>query len=178
MPEPRPAPDRPGQAGAPRIASPAAARGPSVKALWLLTAGVFAVLYVATAQRGVSWQDSGMFQFRVWRGDYYGDLGLALAHPLYIAGARAFTALWPGHLPGLPAPGGRTVLAADGEFLPPGQGALLGAQARQVPRMPRHEPLAGVLLIRSPRLHDPSICPVAETMPVGQARYGLGPVCL
>ena len=99
MPEPRPAPDRPGQAGAPRIASPAAARGPSVKALWLLTAGVFAVLYVATAQRGVSWQDSGMFQFRVWRGDYYGDLGLALAHPLYIAGARAFTALWPGHLP-------------------------------------------------------------------------------
>lgn len=34
-----------------------------------------------------------MFQFRVWRGDWKGDLGLALAHPLYILVAKAFTLL-------------------------------------------------------------------------------------
>ncbi|MGC9454481.1 MAG: protein O-mannosyl-transferase family [Phycisphaerae bacterium] len=58
--------------------------------------GVFlaaAVLYAATCQRGISWQDSGMFQWRVATGDYTGELGLALAHPLYIAAGRAMTRL-------------------------------------------------------------------------------------
>ena len=62
---------------------------PCTKGLW---AGVFAaaaVLYLLTCQRGVSWQDSGMFQWRCLTGDYTGRLGLALAHPLYIAAGRA-----------------------------------------------------------------------------------------
>jgi hypothetical protein len=46
---------------------------------------VFTLLYAATAQRGASWQDFGMFQWRVLHDDYAGQLGLALAHPLYIA---------------------------------------------------------------------------------------------
>ena len=43
-----------------------------------------AVLYVATCAPGPLWQDSGMFQYRIWHGDLNGGLGLALAHPLYI----------------------------------------------------------------------------------------------
>ena len=42
-----------------------------------------AVLYITTCAPGVLWQDSGMFQYRIWHKDIEGDLGLALAHPLY-----------------------------------------------------------------------------------------------
>lgn len=56
--------------------------------LWCGAAAVFSVLYLLTAQRSVSWQDSGMFQWRIITGDYRGNLGLALAHPLYIALGR------------------------------------------------------------------------------------------
>jgi hypothetical protein len=52
-------------------------------------------LYVLTAQRGVSWQDSGLFQYRVLRQDCFGFSGLALAHPAYIVGAGLFTSLFP-----------------------------------------------------------------------------------
>lgn len=45
----------------------------------------FSLLYLLTCQRGVSWQDSGWFQWRVLVGDYDHPVGLALAHPLYIA---------------------------------------------------------------------------------------------
>ena len=41
-------------------------------------------LYVATCSPGLLWQDSGMFQYRIWQHDVEGRLGLALAHPLYI----------------------------------------------------------------------------------------------
>lgn len=51
------------------------------------------LLYTLTCAPGVLWQDSAMFQFRVWHGDLPGDLGLALAHPLYILLAKAFTLL-------------------------------------------------------------------------------------
>jgi hypothetical protein len=51
---------------------------------WCLVFVVALLLYTATAQRGVSWQDSGMFQWRCLTADYSGRLGLALAHPLYI----------------------------------------------------------------------------------------------
>ncbi|MCX5896264.1 MAG: DUF2723 domain-containing protein [Proteobacteria bacterium] len=61
---------------------------PSLKILWWFTFIITALLYLATCQRGVSWQDSGMFQWRVLTGDYRGELGLALAHPLYIAAGR------------------------------------------------------------------------------------------
>ena len=43
-----------------------------------------AILYVATCQRGVCWQDSGTRQYRAAAFDLRGHLGLALAHPLYI----------------------------------------------------------------------------------------------
>jgi len=42
-----------------------------------------------------------MFQWRVLIGDYTGGLGLALAHPLYIAGGRALMAISEQHLPWL-----------------------------------------------------------------------------
>ena len=42
------------------------------------------------AVQGVSWQDSGMFQWRTINGDYTGNLGLALSHPLYIAIGQLF----------------------------------------------------------------------------------------
>ncbi len=51
------------------------------------------VLYGLTCAPGVVWQDSAMFQFRVWHGNLSGQLGLPLAHPLYILLARAFTVL-------------------------------------------------------------------------------------
>ncbi|MBN1391614.1 MAG: DUF2723 domain-containing protein [Sedimentisphaerales bacterium] len=46
----------------------------------LLAAGI---LYVATCAPGPLWQDSGMFQYRIWHNDIEGNLGLALSHPLY-----------------------------------------------------------------------------------------------
>lgn len=41
------------------------------------------VLYTITCALGSLWQDSGMFQYRIWHNDIKGGLGLALAHPLY-----------------------------------------------------------------------------------------------
>lgn len=42
-----------------------------------------AVLYIATCAPGPLWQDSGMYQYRIWYNDIEGNLGLALSHPLY-----------------------------------------------------------------------------------------------
>jgi hypothetical protein len=53
------------------------------------------LLYAATAQRGVSWQDSGEFQYRVLVHDYFWISGIARAHPGYIAGAELFSSLFP-----------------------------------------------------------------------------------
>jgi hypothetical protein len=44
---------------------------------------VAAVLYIATCAPGPLWQDSGMYQYRIWHNDIEGMLGLALSHPLY-----------------------------------------------------------------------------------------------
>jgi hypothetical protein len=41
------------------------------------------VLYAATCAPGPLWQDSGIFQYRIWNNDIEGKLGLALSHPLY-----------------------------------------------------------------------------------------------
>jgi len=38
---------------------------------------------VATCAPGPLWQDSGMYQYRIWHNDIEGKLGLALSHPLY-----------------------------------------------------------------------------------------------
>ncbi len=51
------------------------------------------LLYGLTTAPGVLWQDSGMFQFRVWHEDVLGDLGLPLAHPLYVLLAQTLTRL-------------------------------------------------------------------------------------
>ena len=40
-------------------------------------------LYVVTCAPGPLWQDSGMYQHRIWHSDIEGRLGLALSHPLY-----------------------------------------------------------------------------------------------
>ena len=61
----------------------------STKGLWLLCFVLLAGLYVFTCQRGIGWQDSGRFQWRVARGDYSGDIGLASAHPLCVVLGRA-----------------------------------------------------------------------------------------
>ncbi|MCY2927484.1 MAG: hypothetical protein NT031_19015 [Planctomycetota bacterium] len=66
--------------------SPSPSRGGL--AAWVACFAVAAGLYYFTCQRGVGWQDSGLFQWRVLTGDYRGDLGLALAHPIYIAAGR------------------------------------------------------------------------------------------
>ena len=54
-------------------------------------------LYAATAQRGVSWQDSGIFQHRVVTGTYtdMGGGGLAVMHPFYLKAARLFCLCFP-----------------------------------------------------------------------------------
>ncbi len=67
--------------------------------MWMGAMLVFFALYLLTAQRTVGWQDSGMFQWRVLRGDYAGRVGLALAHPLYIAAGRLLAAVSRTHLP-------------------------------------------------------------------------------
>jgi hypothetical protein len=40
-------------------------------------------LYAATCAPGSVWQDSGVYQYRIWHNDIEGKLGLALSHPLY-----------------------------------------------------------------------------------------------
>jgi len=55
----------------------------------------FFLLYAATAQRGVSWQDSGEFQWRILSGDLRWFAGLARAHPLYIHLATLFGSPFP-----------------------------------------------------------------------------------
>ncbi|MDD2598622.1 MAG: hypothetical protein PHO37_05285 [Kiritimatiellae bacterium] len=70
------------------------------RVLWLSGAVfcVFMVLYALTAQRGVSWQDSGEFQYRLLVGDYAWNSGIARAHPLYILIGRCFIAVFPAAL--------------------------------------------------------------------------------
>ena len=62
---------------------------------WLV-GGLSGLLYLVTLAPGVFWQDSAMFQLRVWQFDLSGRLGLALGHPLYIVLCRAFAGVVPG----------------------------------------------------------------------------------
>lgn len=61
--------------------------------VWLPVALSFAALYLFTCQRTVGWQDSGRYQLRVREADFFGDLGIALAHPTYIAAAQVLKAI-------------------------------------------------------------------------------------
>lgn len=51
------------------------------------------LLYALTAQRGVAWQDSGIFQNRILEFDLTGWLGLALAHPVLILVGKLFSGI-------------------------------------------------------------------------------------
>jgi hypothetical protein len=51
---------------------------------YLLTFLFALVLYTATCAPTVLWQDSGLFVYRILHNDLQGNLGIALAHPLYI----------------------------------------------------------------------------------------------
>jgi hypothetical protein len=55
----------------------------SVGAMYLVVLVAASVLYVGTCAPGSLWQDSGMYQYRIWHNDIEGALGLALSHPLY-----------------------------------------------------------------------------------------------
>ena len=50
---------------------------------YLAVLALTAALYIASCAPGTLWQDSGMFQYRIFHNDIEGKLGLALAHPLY-----------------------------------------------------------------------------------------------
>ncbi len=41
------------------------------------------VLYIVSCAPGVLWQDSGIYQYRIWHNEIESKLGLALSHPLY-----------------------------------------------------------------------------------------------
>lgn len=68
---------------------------------YLVWSGVVFVLalalYGATVQRGVSWQDSGIFQHRILTGSFtdLGDGGLAVVHPWYLKVGRWFCLCFP-----------------------------------------------------------------------------------
>jgi len=68
---------------------PGAPAGSALR-LYLGVFAVFVILYGLTAQRGVAWQDSGIFQWRIWKLDPVGVGGLALSHPLLIVLGKAF----------------------------------------------------------------------------------------
>lgn len=72
------------------VRDPAAASAPSRRMLVFGAALTGMLLYGLTAAPGLLWQDSALFQFRVWHFDAAGIEGLPLAHPLYILLARAF----------------------------------------------------------------------------------------
>jgi hypothetical protein len=66
---------------------------PGKPRLWLEYLGVLSavvLLYLITVAPGPLWQDNGMAQVRVLQHDYTGQLGLALAHPLFYLIAQLF----------------------------------------------------------------------------------------
>jgi hypothetical protein len=68
---------------------------PACRGLWLAAFGAALLLYAATADRGVQWQDSGWQQLRVITGCIEHPLGLALTHPLQYYLGRAAVRLLP-----------------------------------------------------------------------------------
>ncbi|HPC49530.1 MAG TPA: hypothetical protein PL016_05310 [Kiritimatiellia bacterium] len=72
-------------------------RGGWALGLCALVGLVALVVYAATAQRGVSWQDSGHFQHYVLTGTFtnLGGGGLAVVHPWYLKTAHWFCLCFP-----------------------------------------------------------------------------------
>jgi hypothetical protein len=58
---------------------------------WVASYVLFTLFYLVTAQKGLCWQDSGTRQWRILNAQYTDKLGLALAHPLFIAAGRAIS---------------------------------------------------------------------------------------
>ncbi|MHC4575515.1 MAG: protein O-mannosyl-transferase family, partial [Planctomycetota bacterium] len=56
----------------------------SILLRYLLVLASAGALYVVTCAPGVLWHDSALFAYRIWHNDIEGDMGLALAHPLYV----------------------------------------------------------------------------------------------
>lgn len=50
---------------------------------YLTVLAVFSILYAFSCAPSMLWQDSGMYQYRIWHNEIKGNLGLALSHPLY-----------------------------------------------------------------------------------------------
>ncbi len=57
--------------------------GASIAVWWFALFAISFVLYAATANRGVQWQDSGHHILRIVTGESVNPLGLALSHPLH-----------------------------------------------------------------------------------------------
>lgn len=70
-------------------ANPVRTDAPSPLILWILAFFAALTTYVATADRGVQWQDSGWQQYRIVTGSLEHPRGLALAHPLQFWIGRA-----------------------------------------------------------------------------------------
>jgi hypothetical protein len=64
---------------------------------WLAVSAATFALYAATASRGVQWQDSSHFMYRIAHGDVTGELGLALSHPLHHWLGRIMVAIFGPH---------------------------------------------------------------------------------
>jgi hypothetical protein len=60
----------------------------------LLVLSLLFCVYCITVQRGVSWQDSGEFQYRILARDFRMLSGIALTHPAYLSSAELFTHLF------------------------------------------------------------------------------------
>lgn len=60
----------------------------SSRSRWLLGFVISFAVYALTVQRGVAWQDSGHFLWRILEGDWTGREGLALAHVGWVALGR------------------------------------------------------------------------------------------
>lgn len=56
--------------------------------LWLVCFSVACLLYLATCQRGASWQDSGFYQWRLFVHGGGDAVPASMAHPLWMVGAR------------------------------------------------------------------------------------------
>ena len=72
----------------------------SVARMWCLCVLIFTLLYALTCQHGVSWQDSGEYQWRVLHGDISGQMGIVRAHPLYIGAGQIIKTIPVGTLSG------------------------------------------------------------------------------
>lgn len=69
--------------------APGTRRTPSARTVWFGVFVLAAALYVATANRGPQWQDSGLQQLRIVSGQIENTRGLALTHPLQYYLGRA-----------------------------------------------------------------------------------------